>query len=98
KKTLELLKDQTVLASVPYDWKSGEWLDFRLQIRKTGQSAWKIEGKVWPHGSPEPSAWSVTADETEEPLSGRPSIFGSPFSGTPILFDDLLVARLQLKS
>ena len=93
KKMLELLKDQKVLASVPYDWKSGEWLAFRLQIRKIGESAWKIEGKVWPHSATEPSAWSVTAAETEEPLSGRPSIFGSPFSGTPIWFDDLRVQK-----
>jgi hypothetical protein len=93
KKLLELLKDQNVLASVPYDWKSGEWLSFRLRVRGTGASGWKIEGKVWPHGKTEPSDWSVTADEKEEPLSGRPSLFGSPFSGTPIWFDDLRVVK-----
>ena len=95
KKAIELLKDQKVLASVPYDWKSAEWLNFRLQVRKTGDSAWKIEGKVWSHGSTEPSAWMITADEKEEPLAGRPSIFGSPFSGTPIWYDDLLVEKAK---
>ncbi len=94
KKLLELLKDQKVLASIPYDWKSGEWLSFRLQVRQTGASAWKIEGKVWPLANSEPSAWLVSADEAEEPLSGRPSLLGSPFSGTPIWYDDLLVKKL----
>jgi hypothetical protein len=93
KKLIELLKDQKVLASASYDWKSGEWLNFRLQVLGTGDSGWKIEGKVWSHANPEPSAWMITADEKEEPLSGRPSVFGSPFSGTPIWFDDLRVEK-----
>src|SRR3954469_14912765 len=33
KKLLELLKDQVVIASVPYEWRSGQWLNVRLQIR-----------------------------------------------------------------
>jgi hypothetical protein len=97
KKALELLKDQKVLATVPYDWKSAEWLNFRLQVVKTGDSAWKIAGKVWPHESAEPSAWTISADEKEEPLAGRPSVFGSPFSGTPIWYDDLRVEKVRTK-
>ena len=31
KKALELLKDQEVKASVPFDWQSGKWTQLRLQ-------------------------------------------------------------------
>jgi hypothetical protein len=95
KKAIELLKDQKVLATAPYDWKSSEWLNFRLQVRKAGDSAWKIEGKVWPPGANEPLAWMISADEKDEPLAGRPSVFGSPFSGTPIWYDDLRVEKAK---
>src|SRR5438874_1003409 len=33
KKMLEILKDQDVKAGFPFDWKSGQWTNLRLQIR-----------------------------------------------------------------
>jgi len=88
---LELYKDQTPKASVPYEWKTGQWTMLRLQVRKIKDGAWKIEGKAWLQGSAEPGQWMISFDETEEPANGRASVFGSPFSGTPIQFDDLVV-------
>jgi hypothetical protein len=95
KKALELYKDQDLKASVAFDWKPGEWTRFRLQIRKVKDGEWKIEGKVWPHGTAEPAKWMVAFDEKEEPVAGCASVFGSPFSGTPIWFDDLIVERAK---
>lgn len=97
KKRIELSRGDTDKASVPFDWESGQWLQLKLQLRKTGPSEWKVEGKVWPAGKPEPGEWTVSATDTEEPLSGRPSIWGLPFSGTPIRFDDLVVTRVNTK-
>ena len=94
KKALELLEDEAVKASMPLDWKPAVWTQFRLQVRKMRDSEWKVEGKIWPQGAAEPKAWMVTFDEKEEPVSGRPSVLGSPFSGTPIWFDDLVVSRV----
>ena len=50
---------------------------------------WVAEGKVWKQGTPEPKDWMITEKSNEEPTSGRPAIWGNPFSGTPIQFDDL---------
>lgn len=91
KKAIELLKDQESKATFAYDWKSGAWAQLRLEIRKVKDGAWKIEGKVWAQGEPEPSTPLISYDETEEPVSGKASILGSPFAGTPIWFDDLQV-------
>lgn len=94
KKALELLKDQEVKASVSYTWKSGAWTELRLQVRKLKDGEWRIEGKAWPVSEPEPKAWMITFEETEEPVLGKASVLGSPFSGTPIQFDDLVVEQV----
>jgi hypothetical protein len=93
KQSLEILKDQTSFASVPFDWKSGEWTVLRLQARALPHSMWKIEGKAWTKGQPEPPAFQVSAEyKADSPLTGRCSVFGSPFAGTPIQFDDLEIS------
>jgi hypothetical protein len=94
RKSLELYKGDTAKTSAPFDWNSGHWLNLRLQIRATNPSEWKVEGKVWSAENPEPSNWMVAIDEKEVPVSGRPSVFGSPFGGTPIQFDDLRVEHV----
>jgi hypothetical protein len=91
KKALELLKDQEIKATVNYDWKSGEWTRLRLEIRKLKNGEWQVEGKTWLPGEAEPAGPLISFAEREEPISGKASILGSPFAGTPIWFDDLRV-------
>jgi hypothetical protein len=96
KKTLELFKDQALLASVPFEWKSGEWTIMQLRARRGAGDSWKVEGKAWTQGGPEPPEWTISSDyKSESPLSGRPSLLGSPFSGMPIQFDNLRVEALK---
>jgi hypothetical protein len=92
KRLLELYKGDEVLASAPYAWESGTWTMLRLQLRKTKEGEWTVEGKAWKQGAHEPAGWPLTHTVTSEPNPGRPSIWGSPFSGTPIRFDDLAVS------
>lgn len=91
KKALELFKGDERLATVPCAWESGTWTMLRLQVRKVGDGAWKVEAKAWRQGVPEPGAWMIAYDEKNEPPAGRAMVSGHPFSGTPIRFDDLLV-------
>ncbi|MDW8308629.1 MAG: hypothetical protein RMK20_04570 [Verrucomicrobiales bacterium] len=95
KKALELLKDQEVKASAPFEWKTETWTWLRLQVRKLGPEQWHVGGKAWTAGEPEPKEWQVTLTERDAPPSGRPSVLGSPFSGTPIRYDDLRVETLS---
>src|SRR5882724_4520743 len=90
KKALEIYKGDLVVASTPYDWKSGEWTMFQFQIVKAG-TVWKLAGKVWVQGATEPAQAMVSYDEHEEPSPGRASVWGNPFATTPIQFDDLAV-------
>lgn len=94
KKALELFKNDEARARTAYEWKSGTWTRFCLQVRKLKDGAWRVEGKVWMDGGEEPKEWTLAAEETELPTAGRASVAGSPFSGTPIWFDDLVVERV----
>ena len=91
---LQLLKDQQVLVSAPFDWKSGTWIWLHLQVRKISEGKWIIEGRAWADGTPEPKDWSISFEVSEAPPAGKASIWGAPYSGKPILFDDLTVISL----
>ena len=95
KKELELYRGETRKEGVSYEWQSGKWTHLRLQVRKVKDGEWKVEGRVWTKGSPEPSNWTISCTETEEPRPGKAAVFGSPFAGTPISYDDLKVTALE---
>jgi len=94
KGALEFFKSDEVKLSVPYTWTSDAWTTLRITVRKSG-SGWVIEGRAWATGSPEPEKPLITLEETAEPATGKAGIWGSPFSGTPIKFDDLVVAPVK---
>jgi hypothetical protein len=96
KGTLDLYRADLVVAGVPYDWKSGHWTVLRLQVIGAGE-AWKVQGTAWIQSAPEPVKPLISFDEKEEPRAGRASIWGSPFSTTPIRYDHLLVTRVESK-
>ena len=94
KKLLELYKGDDVVAKEPFTWESDSWTMLKLQIRKVKDGEFAVEGKAWKQGTPEPEKWIVTyTEKTEagkEPTAGRASLWGNPFAGTPIDFDDLI--------
>ena len=96
KKALELFKGDESVATGSFDWESGSWTMLKLQVRKSGDT-WKIEGKAWKEKSEEPKAWLISHEEKEKPSDGRAAVWGNPFSGTPIRFDDLLVMPVSEK-
>lgn len=95
KKLLEIFKGDDVVASAPFAWESDSWTQLRLQARKVMDGEWKIEGRAWKQGGGEPKEWLVTFIANAETPAGRASIWGSPFSGTPIRFDDLTVMKVE---
>ena len=88
--TLILRKKETEeVARVPYKWTSGAWTSLKLRVTSGGEGRWTIEGKAWPSDQKEPEAWTIKATDTVAPPAGRASVWGHPYSGTPIRFDDL---------
>lgn len=93
KKLVELVKGEEVVASAPFMWESGSWTLLRLQYRKVKDGEFKLEGKAWKQGDAEPKEWQISRAETTESPAGRSSVWGMPFAGTPIRYDDLIVTR-----
>ena len=94
KKLLELSKGDEVVAKTPFTWESDSWTMLKIQVRKVKDGDFAVEGKAWKQGTPEPDKWLLTYEEKSEPLAGRASIWGNPFAGTPIDFDDLMVSTV----
>jgi hypothetical protein len=91
KKMLEILKGDEVKTSVPFDWTGDAWTTLRLQVRKTPAGS-VVEGKAWASDAAEPAAWLIKLEDAVPPPQGRAGLWGSPYSGTPIRFDDLIIA------
>lgn len=95
KKQIEIFKSDESRIGVPFEWTDATWLSLRIQARKTAAGGWVIEGRAWPAGGAEPEKWNITLEEKDAPAAGRAGIWGSPFSGTPIRFDDLAITPIR---
>ncbi|MFM1769994.1 MAG: hypothetical protein RJA22_2523 [Verrucomicrobiota bacterium] len=95
KKLIELYKGDEVVTNAPLAWTSGSWTLLRLQSRKVKEGEYRIEGRAWKQGDPEPKDWPISVVETAETPAGRPSIWGNPYAGTAIRYDDLRVTRTE---
>lgn len=82
---------QEVKATAPFAWRSGEWTSLRLRVTPAGKGV-RVEAKAW-QGAAEPAAWTLSLDAPEAPPPGMAGIWGMPYSGTPIRFDDLKVTE-----
>ena len=91
KKALEICKGDDVVTSVNFIWESGSWTVLRLELAKVKEGEFIVRGKAWKDGGKEPADWTVQSTVTTEVPVGRPSLWGSPYAGTPIQFDDLRV-------
>jgi len=94
KGTVEILRGDTVVASAPFAWKSGEWTELRLRVKPSGDKEFHVEGIAWVSGNAVPTEPVVVFTEGKLQPAGRASVWGMPFSGTPIRFDDLKVVPL----
>jgi hypothetical protein len=95
KNELELYKGEDVVATAPFKWRSGDWTQMKLQVRSSGAGQWTVEGKAWDASSKEPEKWDIIYSEKAEPTAGRASLSGSPYSGTPIHYDDIVIVPIS---
>ena len=58
KKQIELFKGDNACASAPFEWQSGKWTHFKLQVLKRS-TAWIVQGKAWTEGAEEPKSWMI---------------------------------------
>lgn len=95
KKALELTKGDEVVGTAPFEGKIGSWITLRLENRKVNESEWMIVGIIRLESLHDTNETHLIYTEKTKPVAGRASIWGSPYSGTPIQFDDLKVSSLE---
>lgn len=87
---LELLLNGETVERVPYEWKSGAWTRVRLEVVATGEADWIVRGRAWIDGDEEPKTWMIETETEKKPRNGGASVWGLPYSGEAIWFDDLV--------
>ena len=92
KGVVELVRGDDIKGSAPFKWNSGDWTHLKLSITPQGNGV-RITAKAWQVG-PEPEAWLLTFDEADKLPAGKAGVWGMPFSGTSIQFDDLSVSKV----
>jgi hypothetical protein len=92
KKQLELVKSDVVAASVPFTWTSDAWLKLKLEVKRGAGETWQISGKAWPADGAEPAEAMVKAEDKGLKGQGKAGVWGTPYSQTPIFFDDIQVS------
>ncbi len=90
-KQLQLMKGEEVVKSVPYTWTSDAWLKLKLEVKKLADDKWTITCKAWPAEAAEPAEAAITHEDATLKGQGKCSMWGTPFSNTPILFDDVKI-------
>jgi len=85
---LEIYKGDDPLLGVPFAWQSGSWTQLKLSFRRQG-AGWIIEGSAWTEGGIAPTEPQIRLEVATDIAAGRAAIWGSPYSGTPVRFDDL---------
>lgn len=91
KKQLELVKSDETVASIPFTWTSDAWLWMKLEARKSGEE-WIITGKAWAADVTEPAEPLIKTTGKGLKGQGKASVWATPYSHTPIYFDDIEVA------
>jgi hypothetical protein len=89
---VQLIKGEEIKGTAKYAWTSGAWTRLKLRVQKSADGKIEVEGKAWPDGKAEPSAWTLSFEDAEPPQTGRACLLSTPYSGQPTRFDDIVVA------
>lgn len=92
RKSLDLMKNDETLASVPFAWTSDLWVKVKLEAQKGADDAWTISGKAWPADAAEPAEPMIKHADKNLKGQGKCAIWATPFSGEPVFFDDIHIS------
>jgi hypothetical protein len=94
KDAVEIYKGDQIVATQELKWESGAWYILKLQTKAEGAGV-RVQAKIWRDKEPEPKDWQLTATDPAAPPAGKASVWGKPFAGTPIRYDDIKVAEAE---
>jgi len=90
-KQLQLTKNEEVIKTAPLQWPDATWFVIKLDVKQTGEKQWTVEASAWPADAKAPSEPQIKHDDPTLRGQGKCSIWATPYSGTPIFFDDVKI-------
>lgn len=94
RKEIELVRGDETIQTAPFEWANEQWHFIRLRAQKLADDRWSISGWAWAEASEEPDRPLVEYIGEVQSLRGMGSILGTPYSGEPIFFDDVVIKEL----
>jgi len=88
-RTLTFTLDEIVLKQTTLDWKGEQWWTVRLRV--VPSTGTHVMCKLWPSLEAETVDWLVDETFEVEHKSGKCALWGFPYAGTEILFDEIIV-------
>lgn len=95
KKLLELYRGDELKTTAPLAWTHSKWTFLKLQVLSGEPGKWNVTGKLWQEGAEEPQEPSISFTDSQAPPRERASAGAMPYSGDPVLFDDLILTRVE---
>lgn len=80
--------DLRMAKTIDFAWETDVWYTMKMKVEVVEDKA-VIRGKVWRTGDPEPTDWTITAEDPLPNTEGSPGIYG--YSATEIYYDNLKV-------
>jgi hypothetical protein len=87
---VELVKGEEVVQSVPFKWDAAVWNVLKLEVLQAGEK-WIVSGWVWPEGTEQPEVATIALESDDKPGRGKASLWGTPYAGKPVWFDDVKI-------
>ncbi len=82
--------ERRMAVKVPFAWDMDVWYRMKMRVEQHPGKA-MIFGKVWKKGSPEPTEWTLTAEDPYPVVQGAPGL--QAYSPASFYFDNLLVTK-----
>ena len=87
-----LYRDDVLLLEKIYPWESGLWWRIRFQVLPLQDSKNLLQLKLWQKQKEEPESWLFEHRDDALFKGGKCVIWGYPYSGMPVQFDDLKIS------
>jgi hypothetical protein len=88
---LQLFTNETrLIANGLCQWQSDMWTSIRLNVKKLADGQVQVKAKVWKRGNKEPE-WQLTYTGKMKLDEGQCSLWGIPYSGRDMFFDNLVI-------
>ena len=95
-KQIILTRQDVEIGKVAYQWESGAWCQVRFQALPGDGENTRIRLKLWKRAEEEPEEWLFDEIDRSAFAGGKCALWGYPYAGTPIHFDDLKIESKAL--